>query len=80
MIGWRHVINDTVFTWSAQNQIAIWYPWQEKYGLPVRPLFSATYAHENGMSNFSFESEEQFQRFCEQHAEARPYLVEPSPK
>ncbi|MFC9591546.1 hypothetical protein ACFTUC_17370 [Streptomyces sp. NPDC056944] len=79
--GWRHVINDTVFEWSAPNQIAIWYPWQEKYGEPVRPLFSATYADENGYALlFPFADEQEFREFCEKHAEARPYLVEPAPK
>lgn len=78
---WRHVINDTVFTWSAPNQIAIFYPWQEKYGQPVRPLFSATYANEHGYEGaFPFETEQEFRDLCKTHAEARPYLVEPAPK
>jgi hypothetical protein len=72
----RHVINRTLFEWSAQNQIAIWYPWQEKHGEPKRPLFSATYARENAMSNFAFESTEDFAAFCEEHAKSRPYLIE----
>jgi hypothetical protein len=72
----RYVIHRTLFEWSAQNQIAIWYPWQEKYGEPKRPLFSATYANENAMSNFAFVTEAEFAAFCEQHAKAHPFLIE----
>ncbi|MEU6765927.1 hypothetical protein ABZ916_25855 [Streptomyces sp. NPDC046853] len=81
VIGWRHVINDTVFDLSAHNQIAIVYPWQEKYGEPVRPLFSATYSSENNQGDaWTFKNEKEFQAFCEKYAETRPYLIEPAPK
>ncbi|MGG2462815.1 hypothetical protein ACO0M4_23855 [Streptomyces sp. RGM 3693] len=73
------MIADTVFTLSAPNQISIWYPWQPKYGNPVRPLFSATYSSEHGMGDhFDFASNEEFAEFCETHAARHPYLIENS--
>ncbi|WP_340376629.1 hypothetical protein U5640_16925 [Streptomyces sp. SS7] len=81
MNEWRHVINDTVFEVCAPNQISIWYPWQEKYGPPLRPLHSSAFAKDNGYGDaFPFAAELDFQQFCERYAESRPYLIEPSPR